>query len=136
MACGCAQRGAYDAFTATDGTIFRLENRSGYFWSAATTAYYTAALKASAAHDLPCPIEEVGGVATASDRARDLLSVGMPAASETTVTGCGGIVAYRLDTGPQFVRVRKSDHGRLIHYLDYDFRIVLVSRASTWAITP
>ncbi|HEY2744607.1 MAG TPA: hypothetical protein VGL86_08290 [Polyangia bacterium] len=117
-------------FTATDGTVFDFENRSGYFWPESTTAYYTAALRASAIHDLGCPLDELESFAVVDNaQASNLFSVGMPAASESTITGCGWRAAYRLIRAPQFLRVKVSERGRPAHYLDYNYRVVLVSRS-------
>ena len=128
LAPGLAQRAARDVFTATDGSIFEFENRSGYFWPASTTAYYTAALRASAIHDLGCPLDELDGFAVADNaQASNLLSVGMPAASESTITGCGRRAAYRLTPVRRSLSV--SERGRLVKCLEYDYQIVLVSRS-------
>ena len=126
---GCRERGAYDAFTATDGTTFTFENHSGYLWPPSTTRYYAAALRASGAHDLLCPLDEIDGI-TMDDGAKDVIvKVGMPAASDSAVIGCGQRATYRLVPGPRFVRMRLDAHGHLTHDLHFDYRIVLVARA-------
>jgi hypothetical protein len=61
----------------------------------------------------------------------------MPAATESAVIGCGWRAAYRLVPDPQFPRFSERDNGKRAQYLEYQYRIELVSRLpSAAALSP
>ncbi len=118
LGCGAfiSQYTVQENFTASDGRVFRsdtAELRDGRVFQSGTAALsangaaYDQALKASAAHDLPCPIDKV--------------SVD-PAPLSGALIGCGWRVVYREVDGPEGQVV----HGQLIVE---DKRLALLSRS-------
>ena len=98
----CAPLSYHEMFTATDGTVLHSET---------TGDVSTSAMKASGAHDLPCPIDKIESVTSLPD----------VSLAGSAVIGCGWRVVYRVINGPG---TRKN--GRELYY---DRRIVLLSRS-------